>query len=214
MDWINQVFDRLDKWRCLPDYQLERRADLFFSLYLPEVLEASLNIPFRPEVIPEFPIKKVDSNRSDKVDYLAASADGTKLVFVELKTDSKSTRSKQFEYLCLGAQKTGAELLKDLHTIHKASRARIKYDALIAATMKMSLSQDQVRESGKNHSVVLISPSKDFKGRNEAIEKFKQADVPFHIITFEMFRATILKHTDPLSVRFAESLDNWRKNPV
>ena len=37
---IDTLFDRMDAWRHLPSYQLERRADLFFSLYLPEVLEA------------------------------------------------------------------------------------------------------------------------------------------------------------------------------
>ena len=73
MERINQVFDRLDAWRRLPDYQLERRADLYFSLYLPEVLEALLGEPIRQDLVPEFPIKQLDSNRSDKVDYLAAT---------------------------------------------------------------------------------------------------------------------------------------------
>ena len=36
---IDRLFDRMDRWRHLPSYQLERRADLFFSLYLPEVLQ-------------------------------------------------------------------------------------------------------------------------------------------------------------------------------
>ena len=33
-----QLFDRLDEWRDFPNYQLERRADIFFSLYLVEAL--------------------------------------------------------------------------------------------------------------------------------------------------------------------------------
>jgi len=214
MERIKQVFDRLEAWRRLPDYQLERRADLYFSLYLPEVLEAVLGTPVRPNLVPEFPIKQLDSNRSDKVDYLAATADGAKLVFVELKTDCNSTRPEQFEYLCRGAQKTGAELLDDLSTIRKASKARPKYDALIVALQAMGLPKTRAKEISDNHPVVLISPHKDFNGRDEAIELFEIAGVPFHVVTFERFRATVLKHHDPLSVRFAESLDHWWKNPV
>lgn len=214
MKRINQVFDRLDKWRCLPDYQMERRADLYFSLYLPEVLEAALRMPFQPAVIPEFPIKQVDSNRSDKADYLAATADGTKLVFVELKTDCNSTRTEQFEYLRRGAQKTGAELLEDLWTIRKASKAGHKYDALNVATIEMGLTEELAKKIGKNHPVDLISPHEEFKDRDKAIEMFEDAGVPFHVVTFERFRATVLEHHDPLSDRFAESLDYWRMNPV
>ena len=36
---IERVFKLLDNWRHLPDYQLERRADIFFALFLPEVLK-------------------------------------------------------------------------------------------------------------------------------------------------------------------------------
>ncbi len=214
MSKLSFVFDRLDQWRCLPDYQLERRADLFFSLYVPEVLAAVLKKPIRPGLVPEFPIKQEKSNRSDKVDYLAATADGMKLALVELKTDCNSTRREQFEYLVRGAQKTGAELLEDLRTIRKASKARPKYDALIAATMQLGLSEIRADVIGENHPVVLIAPHEDFKGRKEARAMFKQADVPFHVVTFEGFRETVLKHDDPLSLRFAESLDHWWKNPV
>ena len=35
---IKRVFKLLDDWRHLPGYQFERRADIFFALFLPEVL--------------------------------------------------------------------------------------------------------------------------------------------------------------------------------
>ena len=69
------MFANLDAWRHLPSYQLERRADVFFSLYLHEVLEAELGVELEPTLIPEFPIKRdlvlaVDpSGLSVKVDY-------------------------------------------------------------------------------------------------------------------------------------------------
>ena len=31
---VNILFERLENWRHLPNYQLERRTDIFFSLYL------------------------------------------------------------------------------------------------------------------------------------------------------------------------------------
>ena len=42
MSGIDKLFDCMDAWRHLPNYQLERRAGLFFSLYLTEALEAKL----------------------------------------------------------------------------------------------------------------------------------------------------------------------------
>jgi hypothetical protein len=35
---IQQLFENLDSWRHLPAYQLERRADVFFSVYLHPML--------------------------------------------------------------------------------------------------------------------------------------------------------------------------------
>ncbi len=91
MDPINEMFDRMDRWRNLPSYQLERRADLLFSLYLREALEVKLGFPILPDLIPEFPVRigtifpDEESNRSVKIDYLALSADLQHAVFVEPK---------------------------------------------------------------------------------------------------------------------------------
>ena len=74
MNRINSLFDSLDDWRNLPSYQLERRADIFFSLYLAEVLKKKRNIDIDSRIIPEFPVikrtKDKDNNtrQSFKVD--------------------------------------------------------------------------------------------------------------------------------------------------
>ncbi|MHC4526174.1 MAG: hypothetical protein ACYSU8_11685 [Planctomycetota bacterium] len=44
MDLITTLFERMDGWRHLPNYQLERWADLLFSLYLPAAVEAKLGL--------------------------------------------------------------------------------------------------------------------------------------------------------------------------
>ena len=59
MKQIDTLFDRVDAWRHLPNYQLERRADLFFSLYLSKVLEATLGFPVADQIVPEFPVRIV-----------------------------------------------------------------------------------------------------------------------------------------------------------
>lgn len=80
MNKIETIFQRMDDWRHLPDYRLERRADLFFSLYLPAVLEAGLGYPVLAQMLPEFPVRigtiypDVPTHKSYKVDYLALSA--------------------------------------------------------------------------------------------------------------------------------------------
>jgi hypothetical protein len=86
MNRIEQLFDLLDHWRHLPAYQLERRADILFALYLPEFLSERLGIPIRAEMIPEFPVRlgtiypeTVDNNSSCKIDYLAFSVDGSQI---------------------------------------------------------------------------------------------------------------------------------------
>ena len=55
---IDQLFDRLDDWRNLPAYQLERRSDIFFSLYLKDIIQSNYQQKVE-HIIPEFPVKGV-----------------------------------------------------------------------------------------------------------------------------------------------------------
>jgi len=87
VDPVAELFDRMDEWRHFPGYQRERHADIYFSLYLPEVLEAKLGVTVRPELAPEFTVRigAIDphdqANQSKKIDYLALSAVGDACVF-------------------------------------------------------------------------------------------------------------------------------------
>ena len=113
MEILTQLFDRMDERRHLPNYQLERRADLLFSLYLPQALEAKLGFPVRADLVPEFPVRigtiypRIPINKSFKIDYLALSTSGDHAVFVELKTDGHSRRAKQDEYLAAERRTVG-----------------------------------------------------------------------------------------------------------
>ncbi|MBL8046740.1 MAG: hypothetical protein JNL09_09375, partial [Anaerolineales bacterium] len=100
---IEEIFDWLDRWRQLPAYQLERRADIFFALYLPEIIayKFALTAKF---IIPEFPIRigeiseNTENNQSFKADYLVITENRYRFMLVELKTDQGSIRSGQNKY--------------------------------------------------------------------------------------------------------------------
>ena len=100
MDLKNEIFDNMDKWRHLPSYQLERRADAFFAVYMGTLLERKYDIEVEG-LVPEFPVRigsidpDSDSNQSFKIDYLAKAGGVDKVFFVELKTDPRSRRSEQ-----------------------------------------------------------------------------------------------------------------------
>ena len=114
---ISDLFCLLDKWRHLPNYQLERRADAFFALFLPEVLKKKCGIKIKQQLlIPEFPIDKNKNDRGHKqVDYFALSEDGRKGILVELKTDSASKNKKQEEMLRrVASEKSLKCLLEDV----------------------------------------------------------------------------------------------------
>jgi len=58
MDPLEKVFQHRDRWRHLPNYQLERRADVFFSVYLASIVEAFTGVALKDKFLPEFPLKR------------------------------------------------------------------------------------------------------------------------------------------------------------
>lgn len=126
---LEGVLDLLDRWRHLPAYQLERRADALFAMFLPKVLErfGANNLC----LIPEFPIKKslVGNDRTSqsiKVDYIAMSSDLTRAFIVELKTDMMSIDQKQIEDLKRASRKGMAEIVSGLKRIVVAKSVTAK----------------------------------------------------------------------------------------
>ena len=99
------MFDRLDLWRHYPKYQLERRVDILFSIYLKQIIQLKTrNYNLSDIIIPEFPIikKLYDINNnydSYNVDFFLTDNSNQNVYFIELKTDMKSKREKQNDYL-------------------------------------------------------------------------------------------------------------------
>ena len=235
---INDVFKLLDEWRHLPDYQLERRADIYFALFLPKVLGKHCGTPINPLIIPEFPLKQPDSRLSDKVDYFALSENGKGAFFIELKTDMNSLKLGQAELLKEAATKGICELLSGVKSIASTrddKQDRQKYFHLLQALENLKLIKmhpglkDKMfsdRSQGVNEfirniditcgdlktEIIYIVPGnpKNEKQRKLLKEVKGVADC---IIDFKEL-ATAIKGHGELGKRFAESLEKWRENPA
>jgi hypothetical protein len=197
---INQLFDNLDQWRHLPAYQLERRADIFFSLYLAEVLQKRFNLKHSLTLIPEFPCRKGTvigdgkSNLSFKIDYLALSLNDNKAFFIELKTDANSVDSAQLVNM-ENAKKVGLRnLIAGVDSLIDKTKEVAKYNQLYQQITPFS--------NWEIHpEIVYLIPSAPKQGA------LVGTDIPQ--IFFSYFADVIEKHPDYLSLRFAKSLREW-----
>jgi len=149
MNPFNEIFNNMDTCRHFPVYQLERRADIFFFIYLQEVLAEKFHTEIEG-IIPEFSvhigtIAHSGSNQSFKIDYLAKAKNDNRLFFVKLKTDEGSRRIAQDTYL-EQEKKAGMEKLLDgLRKIYKATASKKKYQHLLVALEELGLIKLEAR---------------------------------------------------------------------
>jgi hypothetical protein len=222
MKQIDALFDRMDAWRHFPNYQLERRADIFFSLYLPEVLQTKLGFPVRPELAPEFPVRigtiypNIPIDKSYKIDYVALSVAADKAILVELKTEGLSRRPEQDKYL-LAAQKVGlSELLDGLLDIFRVTNAKRKYFCLLQHLESMGLIRIPMQMKDIMAKGILWG-STDVAYQIEITAKTTENLIVYvqpngngpNIISFQEFADVVRRHDDSVSQRFAVSLREW-----
>lgn len=149
---LESVLCLLDRWRHLPAYQLERRADVLFALFLPEVLEKHFGTS-NVCLIPEFPIKKSllrqdTTAQSINVDFLgvARASDGKERAYlVELKTDMASRKEDQAEDLGRAAKRGLKALVGGVIEIAGAAahRHKKKYGHLLYLLSELDLVECQ-----------------------------------------------------------------------
>ena len=214
------LFDLLDRWRHLPSYRLEPRADAFFALFLVDVLDSHLQsrgIRVDPRVIPEFPLGQRGTKRSDKADYFAVSTDRKYAFLIELKTDMRSLKVDQGHYLNRARDRGLAALLCDIRSMAKAKRlyARRKYFHLlkaIAALDLMKLPSDlEYKIYSQPRGVYDCIAKIDIPKRLPAIEiiyvvpKVKEGK---NCIDFEAF-AGVIENRGEIGKRLAVSLREW-----
>ena len=235
---IERVFDLLDGWRHLPAYQLERRADIFFALFLPEVLGAHLSkqekrsVEINPTLIPEFPIKKRGSNQSINVDYFALSQDGECAFLIELKTDMKSIDRKREPERIRFLKNTGmAQIVDGLKSIAKSESVRRdletrgKYFRLFreleecglikipnSATLEKLLPRYQCRQPEYEECINEIEVGKCPESIEIVYIVPKDDSILYdvHRISFDSFAYHANKR-DSICPRFAESLHGWKE---
>jgi len=131
--YLEVLFRSLANDKALPKFQFERRIDAILRVFLPELLSKR----FGGEVVvvvPEFPLKKADSNQSTNVDYLmfrkAPVPSEERWLFLELKTDSGSIRPEQLATYRAAMAKGMRRLVAEIQPIADASVARRKYAVL------------------------------------------------------------------------------------
>jgi len=210
---------------------LERRADLFFCLYLAEVLESKLGFSVQERLAPEFPVRigtiypDIPIDKSYKIDYLALSGDGDKAVFVELKTDIRSKNTKQDDYLKASRAAGMVALLEGLREIFRATNSKRKYFCLLEHLESMGL----LRIPGELKEIMA---RKTLQGANEAVDgieiisRVKECVIVYvqpkqldeedndNIISFEDFAEVVRRYDEPVSQRFAKSLVEWAEIPA
>jgi hypothetical protein len=231
LDRIDQLFDLLDRWRHLPAYQLERRADVLFAMYLPAFLSDHLGVPIRPELIPEFPVRQgsiypdgpeKNRNLSCKIDYLAMSQDGSRVWFLELKTDGLSRRQRQDDYL-LRAQAAGMPALsRGLLQIFAATEAKSKYvhllklaDSVGLLTLPKSFHDRVADRSGwRGIGDDLAAVRIDEWPREISIVYLQPHQAEAGEIGFNQLADWLERFEDVFSRKFRESLRRWAQSPA
>ena len=229
MDPLFQVFEKLDRWRHLPGYQLERRADIFFSVYLKDVVEEVTGVPLDDEIIPELPLRRdlvlphratpTSSRLSVNVDYALFAKDRSRVYFVELKTDMGSRRDQQDEYLeaakCVGFR----QILEGICSIAVRTKAKQKYVQLLFALARLGyLSFPDELEAyvfprprrGVTKLLEQVAPLPLDPAVDVLYVQPARRDGADDVIDFATFAEHVGRHDDPVSLLFAEHLGRWR----
>lgn len=204
---INRLFDLLDEWRKLPAYQLERRADIFFAVFMEQILEAKLKTKI-DILIPEFPVRVGDIdgqnkgiNRSFKIDYLAYSKDAQRVFLIELKTDQRSFREKQNWYLDNSVKLGVYGLINGIIKIHKATKQKNKYNKLLEkletnSWIKRTNKEIENLNCQIEPEIIYIQPLNQENKKN--------------IISFDNVISVLSEIDDPIAKRFKKSLIEWK----
>lgn len=212
---IDEIFNLLDKWRYFPAYQLERRVDIFFAVYLKQIIHSKFNV-LVDTIIPEFPVRvgtiyEYSSNKSFKIDYLAVNQEYRKVYLVELKTDIGSRRENQDKYLRLAKEVNINGLMDGLLKIYTATNQKSKYLNLLKEVEKLGwiafINDNPTYIPNKYEiEIIYIQPEVEHSETTNLDDSTK-------IITFDDVINIVEKNQDDISTRFAKSLRKWKVNP-
>lgn len=141
-DAIETMLKNLDDWRHLPKYQLERRADMFFGLFVRKIVSEHLKVDIHPVIIPEFPYRIRTTNHTVNFDYVLFDSDVTKAYVVELKTEPDSASPGNNDYLDDLYNDNFANIISSLKSVMKATDQKSKYAHLLNKLSLLGISVD------------------------------------------------------------------------
>jgi hypothetical protein len=213
---IDQLFALLTEWRRFPNYQLERRADIFFALYLRDILRHCYPGNDFDLIIPEFPLRYGSirdkdqgnsSNLSAKVDYVCVDRNNKFCVLLELKTEERSLSKAQFENMENALRKDYEMLTNGVRELLMHTKEKSKYTTLLNY-LDTPLTADHGRAaSGTPESGMKLAIIKPTANRDACPKDCK-------VISFEDV-ATILNQLpntgDGLTLSFLKALKDWKE---
>jgi hypothetical protein len=224
LDPLEVVFRHLDQWRHLPNYQLERRADIFFSVYMKAVVQEFAGVELEDEILPELPLKRdliwpeLPTSKSVKVDYALFAKDRSCVFFVELKTDGASRRDAQDNYLEIARRLGFRRIVEGVRAILLSTTAHQKYHHLATSLARLGYLEIPADLA----SYIYPSPKPGVLAQVERIT-VAQHNPPIEVIyvqpkatdadrciDFTRFAEQVRRHGDPFSIRFADHLLAWR----
>ncbi|MEA1977100.1 MAG: hypothetical protein U9N80_04290 [Chloroflexota bacterium] len=204
---ITTIFDLLDNWRHFPSYQLERRADIFFAVFLPDVIKKTFNSEVKT-IIPEFPIRvgtiypDKPINKSYKADYFVLTEGTNQCILVELKTDDTSRREEQDDYLTAAQEVKLHALIDGVISIYEATEYKQKYRSLINELISSGL----LKEDGSD---LVNCASDETEITILYIQPNPSENDDKKSISFAVYSEIVAEHEDELSLRFSKSLIEW-----
>ena len=174
---IDQLFCNLDIWIQLPKYQAERRLDVFFGLYMEDILKECRSNLFEEEdqliLVPEFPLQKNKSNNEcTNIDYLVFNVTKKCVHAIELKTDTHSVNDDQIDYYRRFKHETSLDDLYTFATNPRKGRSKDKYDFLA------NIIDDDLKKCQTKGDVIYILPNCEFS------DSIKIKENGFDTITF------------------------------
>jgi hypothetical protein len=232
---IEQVFTNLNKFKEFPKYQLERRSDIFFQIYLEQVLRKKFDDQSIKFILPEFPVhclkihgheKKswdnvrriseidwIDDNSNTNMDYLCWSQKNKTLYFIELKTDARSFEWKQYwyyKYFSTSEDWPWEKLLKFIQDQTTTSRSKGKY---LAAFNYILEKNPELVQTSKNPPITkkefhYIAPSSMLQKNDFSKRSEVREEIANKLISLTEF-ADCISEVDELSSHFTASLRNW-----
>lgn len=138
---LQRLLKRMDEWRHLPTYQLERRMDIVLSFLIPDIVRKKFDLTpdHDLEIIPEFPLHKgliindndEDDNQSVKVDFALFSKRDRRIFLVELKTENNSIDETQMKNMRKAKEKGANILLNGVIKCAQNTASPRKYAHLI-----------------------------------------------------------------------------------